>query len=186
MNLSYGSDGAKKFITNIGLITSYGSYGYNIMSAEWTHHISYSPGIIAVCINPDHLTHENISKTKEFGVNICAVDQHVIASIAGGISGKNVDKIKILKELGFEFYKAKKINVLMVKGASLNAECKLIRKIKLGDHTMFVGEVITYHTTDKEPLAYHKGKYWKIGKNIRKPNDKELEKIDLIIEKYKV
>ena len=40
-----------QFLTNVGLITSDGPYGPNVMAAEWTHHISYSPGLIAVNIH---------------------------------------------------------------------------------------------------------------------------------------
>ena len=184
MDLPWGDEKTIKFITNVGLITSTGPYGDNIMAAEWTHHVSYSPGLIAVCVGHNKATEENIRKTKEFGVNICATDQSVMASVSGGSSGKNVDKISALKELGFKFHKANKINVLMVEGAVLNIECKLFKEIELGDHTMFVGEVIEVSINkDKEPLAYHKVKYWKIGENIPKPPQEELEKIKAIVQK---
>src|SRR3989344_1725210 len=109
MDLPWGDEKTVQFITNVGLITSTGPYGDNIMAAEWTHHVSYSPGLIAVCIGLNKATLENIRATKEFGVSIAATDQNVIASVAGGSSGKNVDKIKALKELGFKFYRANKI-----------------------------------------------------------------------------
>src|SRR3989338_2700836 len=109
MDLAWGSDEAKKFVTNIGLITSNGPHGQNIMTAEWTHHISYSPGLIAINVHSYDATYDNIMKSKEFGVNLCGIDQSVASSVAGGSSGKEVDKIKILQDLGIEFYKAKKI-----------------------------------------------------------------------------
>ena len=77
MDLPWGSDYAKKFVTNVGLITTTGPKGDNIMAAEWTHQVSYSPGLIAVCIKPDETNNANISKSKEFGVNLCADDQNV-------------------------------------------------------------------------------------------------------------
>ena len=73
---------------------------------------------------------------------MCAIDQSVLSSIAGGYSGSKYDKINALKELGFEFYDASKIKGLMVKGASLNVECKLFQEITFGDHIMFIGEVM--------------------------------------------
>src|SRR3990170_4724695 len=101
MDLPWGDKRTTKFVTNVGLITSNGPIGPNIMAAEWTHHISYSPGLVMVNINAqNNATAVNIQKTKEFGVNIAAADQNIVASIAGGSSGRNVDKIKILKELG--------------------------------------------------------------------------------------
>lgn len=185
MDLPWGDERTKQFVTNVGLITSNGPYGYDVMACEWTHHVSYSPGLIAVCINPKDATHANIAKTKEFGVNLCASEQNVISSVSGGNSGKNINKIEALKELGYKFFKAKKINVLMVEGAAMNAECKLYKKLKLGDHTTFVGEVVEIYPANKEPLVYHAQKYWKLGDNIPRPSEKEMERIKGIVEKYK-
>ena len=50
---------------------------------------------------------------------------------------------------------------------------------------MLVGEVLEASFSGKEPLAYHKGKYWKLEKNIEKPQEKELEKIKEIVAKHK-
>ncbi len=186
MDLPWGDDRTNKFVTNVGLITSDGPHGSNIMACEWTHHISYSPGLIAVCIKPNDATHANIKKTKEFGINLCAVDQSIMSSVAGGFSGKDYDKITALKELGFEFYKAKKIKVLMVKDAAVNIECKLVKEIPLGDHTMFVGEVVeASNNTYKEPLAYHKGRYWLMNENVVKPSDQERQRVKGIVEGFK-
>ena len=139
MDLPWGDERTKQFITNVGLITSTGPHGNNIMAAEWTHHISYSPGLIAVCIRPSDASYENIHATKEFGVNIAATDQATLASVAGGSTGREVDKIAALKELGFTFSKAKQIKSLMVEGAVLIIECKVVKEISLGDHILFVG-----------------------------------------------
>ncbi len=54
MDLPYGDIKTWKFATNVGLITSNGPVGHNIMAAEWTHMVSYSPGLIAVSINKDN------------------------------------------------------------------------------------------------------------------------------------
>lgn len=186
MDLPWGDEITKQFVTNIGLITSNGHYGHNIMAAEWTHHVSYKPGLIAICINPNDATHKNIEKTKEFGVNLCAYDQNVMSNVAGGNSGKSVNKIEALKELGFKFFKAKKINVLMVEGATVQLECRLVKKIKLGDHTTFVGEVVeTYPVSDKTPLVYYNQGYYETGDNISKPPQEEIERIRNIIENHK-
>ena len=94
------------------------------MTCEWTHHLSYDPGLVAVSIGHTKTIVENIRALKEFAVNLCVSDQSILSSVAGGYSGSKYDKISALKELGFQFYDAKKIKTLMVKGASLNMECK--------------------------------------------------------------
>lgn len=194
MDMPWGSEASGKFTTNVGLITSKGPNGDNIMAAEWTHHVSYSPGLIMVNIGHGKATAENIKASKEFGVSLAAEDQNVVASVAGGSSGADVKKIELLKDLGVQFYKANKIDVMMVKGASLNAECKLVKSIDLGDHIAFVGEVVELSIHNRESVLYHGGKYYK-GPNdagsasggcepVQKPSPEEKERIAKLVEKH--
>jgi len=188
MDLGWGNQKASKFVTNVGLITSDGPNGPNIMAAEWTFYLSYSPAIISVHIGGSEngkATAENIMKTKEFGVSLAASDQNAISSIAGGSSGREVDKIAILKEMGFELYKGKKTGVLLVKGAATNAECHLLEAKQVGDHVMLIGEVMEIDSdASKEPLIYQFGKYYKLGEQIYKPAPDVLEKIAALKVKY--
>ena len=186
MDIPWGSEIATRFITNVGLITTNGIHGANIMACEWTHHVSYKPALIAICVHPRHATFENIRNTKEFGVNITSTEQSVLSSVSGRDSGNLFDKIKIAEELGFQFYQAKQIKTLMVKDAVVNLECKLFQEIPLGDHTMFVGEIIEASlNSEREPLTYHKGKYWKMTSPIEKPSDELREKIKLLFETHR-
>ncbi|MFN2458590.1 MAG: flavin reductase family protein [Chitinophagaceae bacterium] len=174
----------RKFITNVGLITSNGPYGKNIMAAEWTYKISSQPYLIMICIDYEDATYANIKASGEFGVNIAAIDQNVVASISGNHSGKEVDKIKVLEELGVEFYKADTIGSLMVKNAAMNAECKLKQTIEIGDHCLLIGEVQNISANEKEPLAYYNGKFWGLGSQIHKPGEETLKKIEELVEKF--
>lgn len=185
MDLPWNDEISNQFITNVGLITSDGPSGPNVMACEWTHHISYSPGLIAISLGHTKATVENIRSSKEFGINICANDQSILASVAGGYTGIKYDKINALKELGFEFYKAKKIRSIMIKGTAVNIECVLSKEIILGDHITFVGEVVeASNNPDKLPLAYHGGKYWIMNTNVVKPSDAERDRIKKVIQKY--
>ncbi len=183
MDLAWDDERTRKFATNVGLITSNGPHGHNIMAAEWTHYVSYSPALVMVNIDEDSATAENIRETKEFGVSLAAEDQNVVSSVSGRYTGKETDKIAVLRELGVEFYKAKKINVLMVKGAAMNAECRLVKAERLGDHMMLVGEVVEIAANGRMPLFYCMGKYWKAGEGMQKPGKDVLERIEMLAEK---
>lgn len=185
LDLPWNDERSNQFITNVGLITSDGPFGPNVMACEWTHHISYHPGLIAVSLGQTKATVENIRRSKEFGINLCSSDQSVLSSVAGGYTGAKYDKVNALKELGFEFYKAKRIIPLMIKGAAVNIECRLYKEITLGDHITFIGEVIEASSNpDKVPLAYHGGKYWIMDTNLVKPSKEERERIKKVVEKY--
>lgn len=185
MDLPWGDPRSNTFVTNVGLITSDGPIGPNIMACEWTHHVSYTPGLIAICVGPHHATHENIAASKEFGVSIAASDQNVLASIAGNSTGKEVNKIAALRELGVRLYPGKKVKLLMVEGAVMNAECRVVQEIVLGDHTMFVGEVLEATVNaEKSPLILHGGTYWQFGEQIAKPSQAERDRVHVIVEKH--
>ena len=185
MDLSWNDRRTRQFLTNVGLITSDGPYGPNVMAAEWTHHISYSPSLIAVNIRSRDTTAENILDSKEFGVNLASEDQNILCSLAGRYSGKHLDKIAFFKEIGVVFYKAKKIKALLISGAAMNAECKLIMQEEIGDHIMFVGEIVEITADEKiKPLVYHNGKYWKLGDSLSSPRQEILDGINRFANKY--
>jgi flavin reductase (DIM6/NTAB) family NADH-FMN oxidoreductase RutF len=155
------------------------------MACEWTHHLSYDPGLVAVAIGPTKTTVENIRTSKEFGVHLCAGDQSILSSVAGGYSGSKYDKISSLKELVFQFYNANKIKTLMVKEASLNMECKLFQEITFVDHIMFIGEAVdAIHNPEKQSLIYHNGKYWSL-QPLTKISQEERERMRKVVEKYR-
>jgi flavin reductase (DIM6/NTAB) family NADH-FMN oxidoreductase RutF len=186
MQLAWNDRRTRQFVTNVGLITSNGPIGPDVMAAEWTHHVSYSPSLISINVRGTDATAENIQASKEFGINIAADDQNVLCSVAGRYRGKEVDKISLLKEAGVAiFYNASRINVPMIQNVAMNAECQLLKQEELGDHIMFVGEVVEISANQNmRPLIYHNGKYCRIGEEISKPSADILARIEELAQKH--
>lgn len=150
-------DAFRAFTTTCALITTDGRHGPNVMAAEWTFNVSYRPFLILVAIDPANRTHDLISESKEFGVNLVAEDQIAAMGFAGHYSKADTDKLS--SEL-FETYPARKIHAPMVRGALLNAECRLVDTYGMGDHTAFVGEVVEFSVdTEKRPVILHHGSH---------------------------
>ena len=186
MDLPWGDERSVKFITNVGLITSDGPHGPNIMSCEFTHHVAYSPGIIAIGLKTSDATHDYVHKTKEFGVNLAATDQAMFIPVAGHYSARDIDKIKALEKLGLQFTKAKKIKTLMVKGAALQAECKVIKEIPLGSHTLFIGEILeASQDSNKKPVGFHSRQLWELTTPLPWPSEQEQARIKKVVEEFK-
>jgi flavin reductase (DIM6/NTAB) family NADH-FMN oxidoreductase RutF len=142
MHLAWNDRRTRQFITNVDLITANGPIGPDIMAAEWTHHISYSPSLISINVRGHDATAENIQSSEEFGISIAGEDQNVVCSVAGRYCGRQIDKIRLLKEACIaNFYESKSINVPMIQDASMNAECRLMKQEEIGDHIMFVGQI---------------------------------------------
>ncbi|MEM4295600.1 MAG: flavin reductase family protein [Candidatus Anstonellales archaeon] len=185
INMPWEDERARVFVSDIGIISSNGKYGYNLMSCEWTHQISYNPARISISVNKESATLENIMERKYFGVNILEEKQALVSSICGNISGKDVDKISVIKALGYEFEKAKYIDVLLLRDALFNAEWKVINILDIGDHVLFIGDIIEAKRRNGAPLIYHAASYWKIGEKLSRPSKEEVDKINAIIEKFK-
>ena len=159
------SKSERYFSTGLTMITSRGANGPNVMTAEWVMQISYQPVLIAVFIHECSQTVKNIEKTKEFGINVASQKQTTEVNIAGGYSGIELDKLKI-KSI-FKLVNPQKITTPLISGCTINAECKLVKKQKLGDHIMIVGKVVNIrHDESKNPLVYHRGRYFELGSAI--------------------
>ncbi|MFQ5985959.1 MAG: flavin reductase [Thermoplasmata archaeon] len=148
-------DAFRQFTTGVSLVTTRGRGGDNVMAAEWTFHVSYEPFLIAVHIRPGKATYEAIEESREFGVNLVPEDLVNAMSFAGHFTGRETDKIS--SDL-FETYPAEKIEAPLIRGALLNAECRVVQKVPMGDHTAFVGEVVAFSVDgSKGPVVLHKG-----------------------------
>jgi hypothetical protein len=54
----------------------------------------------------------NIQFSKEFGISIAGEDQNVVCSVAGGYSGRHIDKIYLL-ESGWYLIRLQRLEILM-------------------------------------------------------------------------
>jgi flavin reductase (DIM6/NTAB) family NADH-FMN oxidoreductase RutF len=159
------------FATTVGLITTSGRHGRNVMAAEWTMQVSYDPMLIAIFIH-DSPTLWNIKDTMVFGVNIASGDQAGLVNIAGGYSRTEIDKLAIPGI--FQTYRGR--SAPMIRGCALSAECRVRSIRKMGDHVMVVGEVFaaTFDET-KLPLVYTRGNYRRIGGKI--PSGRKVARV---------
>ncbi len=172
MTRKFPGKAERYFTTGISLITSHGLDGPNVMAAEWVMQISYSPVLIAAFIHKGSQTLKNIEKSKEFGVNVASKMQTSQVSVAGGYSGSEIDKLQI-KDL-FKTIKSKKIKSPSIAGCTINAECILVKKEKIGDHVMLIGKVVNIRHDDfQSPLVYHRGRYFGIGPAVE-PQRQEI------------
>ena len=113
--------------------------------------ITAEPPTIAVSINKLNLTHEYIDKSNCFTISILSEDTPL--SFIGNFgfkSGRDVDKFKEIN------YKFGKNQVPLVMDNSLACiEAKVIDKIDVGTHTIFVGSVESGEIlSEDKPMTY--------------------------------
>jgi flavin reductase (DIM6/NTAB) family NADH-FMN oxidoreductase RutF len=122
------------------LITSKLGDKLNVMTAAWQMPVSFTPLLVAIAIAHGRFSHKLILEGREFVISIPNSDMVKEVLCCGSYSGKNNDKFKICKLTPL---KARKVNAPLIKECIGHIECKLHSHHEAGDHTIFVGEVVS-------------------------------------------
>ncbi|HKZ93652.1 MAG TPA: flavin reductase family protein [Candidatus Bathyarchaeia archaeon] len=112
----------------------------NIITLAWSTPTSFKPPMVVISIAPRRFSHKMIEETGEFVVNVPTMDIVKETLFCGRISGSACDKFK---EAPLTPLPAKRVRSPIIKECVAHLECKVVEKIKTGDHTLFVGEVIS-------------------------------------------
>lgn len=134
------------------IVGTYGADGKpNIMNAAWGGIASTKPPCISVSLREATLTYHNIRRTQAFTANIPSEQYLKEADFVGMVSGKECDKFK---EIRLTPERSELVDAPIVSEFPYALECKLIRQVDLGLHTMFVGEIVGM-VADGEVLSPH-------------------------------
>jgi flavin reductase (DIM6/NTAB) family NADH-FMN oxidoreductase RutF len=137
----------------------------NIITLAWITPISHDPPLLLLGITPRRYSHELIAGSKEFVVNIPTMEIAKETLFCGRRTGRKHDKFK---ETGLTPLPAKTIRPPIIKECIAHLECKLHQQIRMGDRTLFIGEVLTAYVNEgvfrnnkfnleKVKLIYHAG-----------------------------
>lgn len=123
----------------------------NGMTAAWVAQVSSEPPMVMVAVGKTHYTRELIEKSGFFSINILASDQHELVRKCGFTSGRDTDKLA-----GEELtYKVTGAPILPNSAAYL--DCKVVERYEIGDHVIFVGEVVAGEDNSKPAMVYNPG-----------------------------
>jgi flavin reductase (DIM6/NTAB) family NADH-FMN oxidoreductase RutF/rubredoxin len=124
---------------------------FNGQIANALFQVTSEPPSIAISINKQNLTHEYIKKSKFFTVSILSesTPMNFIGNF-GFKSGRDIDKLKNVN------YKLGKEKIPIVTDNAIACiEAKVIDKIDVGTHTIFIGNVIDAEIfLEDKPMTY--------------------------------
>lgn len=150
----------------------------NVMTAAWTGIICSDPVLTYVSIRPSRLSHEIISKTKEFVINIANLPLVQTVDFCGVKSGRDIDKFKTCN---LTPKACSEISAPQIEEAPISLECVVLESKTYGTHTMFLAEVKAVYIDDRYLnekgalclekaglLAYAHGFYYTLGRQLGK------------------
>ena len=150
------------------LICTYDAEGKpNMMTASWVGMACSKPPCVTISLREATYTFGNIKEHEAYKVNIPSEKLASVAPYAGVVSGRDTDKFA---DTGLTAVKSDLVDAPYIKECELVIECRLIKTVELGLHTMFIGEIIDVKA-DEEILGEngspdpdkHKPFIWSIG-----------------------
>ena len=133
----------------------------NPVTLGWTMIVSGNPPMMAIAVAKKHYSIEAITHSKSFTIAFPSSDMADAALFFGSKSGRNTDKFA---EFDCKTEPAKAIDSLLLADAVANFECTLDSQMSVGDHIIFVGEVVSSHiNTEPKKRLYTTGPGHKLG-----------------------
>lgn len=133
----------------------------NPITLGWTMIVSGSPPMMAISVAKTHYSIEAITHSKCFTIAFPSSDMAEAALFFGSKSGRDTDKFA---EFDCKTEPAKTIDSVLLTDAVANFECTLESQMHVGDHIIFVGEVVSSHiNTEPKKRLYTTGPGHKLG-----------------------
>lgn len=153
---------SKKYPEPVVLVISCDKKGKaNIITLGWSMQTSSEPPMLAISVSHKRYSHQLISEQKEFVLCFPTSSQIEGVLFCGTHSGRDVNKFK---ETKLKPQKAKYVKPPLIKDSLACFECKVVDKLKTGDHTIFVGEIKTAYISEKpKKRIYSLDKGHKLG-----------------------
>lgn len=111
----------------------------SVLAVAWQMPASIDPMLAVVSIGLARYSHGIIARAKAFVINIPTVEQIEIVRTTGTISGREADKFD---GFGLTPEQSVHLDVPRIAECPANLECRLVRRHRCGDHSLFVGEVV--------------------------------------------
>ncbi len=147
INKDEGLQNCLKMIGNtVCLVTASHGTMRGVTTIAWVSRISNTPPLIMVSVAPERYIHKIITNSKEFNVAVLGNELEELALYCGTKSSSEVDKFMNMK---IDIFDGSVISAPLIKDALINLECRLIDSKDVGDHTMFIGEVVNNHRTNE-------------------------------------
>lgn len=128
----------------------------NIITLGWSMHTSFEPPLVAISVGKTRYSHRLISECREFVLAFPNKDMGKEVLYCGTHSGRNSDKFR---ESGLKPEKAEMVKPPLIKGCVVNFECRVVKTLDTGDHTIFVGEILKAHSSGRKEILLDLGGY---------------------------
>ena len=142
------------FATGVTVITTKDGAGTpSGLTANAFTSLSLNPPLVVICVDKTVQCYACFEESKAFVVNILNEDQE---DLSRRFATKGIEKFEGLSwSLG-------ELGIPLLDGAVGYIECRVAGSYEGGDHTIYLGEIVTATANGDRPLLFFKGKYYRL------------------------
>jgi len=111
----------------------------NILAVAWIMPVSLVPPLVGISIAKGHFSHQLISKSGEFVINVPSLAIVSKVLICGKVSGREVNKFERAKLTPIL---SEKVLPPLIQECIGHLECRVEQQVRAGDHSLFIGRVL--------------------------------------------
>lgn len=126
----------------VTLLTSQWRGQPNIMAVAWAAPLSLDPPLVGVAIHPTRLTHEFVTKTDAFALNVPYLDLIAATHQCGMVSGRDVEKGDKFVAVGLTPQEPTVIDPPLIAECIGHLECAVVDRVSRGDHDLFIAQIV--------------------------------------------
>lgn len=138
-----------RFATGVTIITARGADGRPVgVTANSFNSVSLDPPLVLWSLDRGSNSLDAYESADEFAIHVLGIEQE---HLSNRFATKGADK--------FEDIAIGEQGVPLLDGCAARFHCRKVQRHDVGDHILFIGEVVDFHTRDGAPLLYLQGRY---------------------------
>ncbi len=146
-----------RFATGVTVVTTAVDGWLHGMTANAITSVSLDPLLLLVCVDKTAHTHDHLIQAGAFAVNILSEEQQDVSQIFAASSEPEEGRLQgVAYQIGGN-------GAPIIDGCIAHIECEASEHTDAGDHTIFIGSVLSAAVNrEAPPLLFYRGKYRKL------------------------
>jgi flavin reductase (DIM6/NTAB) family NADH-FMN oxidoreductase RutF len=139
------------FATGVTVITALDEHGAPVgLTANSFGSVSLDPPLVQWSLRINSGLHRNCVNASHFCVSVLTREQEAIAKQFSSRAPDRFEGIELVTQIG---------EPPLIANALAHFVCRKINDYRVGDHELFIGEVLRVKTFPGEPLVFHSSKF---------------------------
>ncbi|MBO4902723.1 MAG: flavin reductase family protein [Lachnospiraceae bacterium] len=150
----------------------------NIITLAWAGTVCSEPAMVSISVRPERYSHDIISESGEFVINLVTEKLLAACDWCGVRSGRDHDKFR---EWKLHEYTSEFMETPAILESPVNIYCRVKSVTELGSHDMFLADVVgvtvdeaymdkdgRFDLSATDLIAYSHGEYFALGEKLGK------------------